>query len=84
MKKTLRVVMNLEVSDLSPEERRGSAQDACDMEGNLPTLQDTLALDVARVLEAVGSEGLQDTFFEGTDLFVKFTAADIDSAEWVE
>lgn len=83
MQKTLRVTIELEVSDFAPEERKAAAKQAECAVSELPSLEEHTPLAVAEVLESLSVEGLTEEFFAGSELYVRFTDVQMHEAEWV-
>lgn len=83
MSKTLRVVLEIEVTDLDESVRKACAKGQCCPLSEIPTLADHSAEEVASVLDAIGcEEGAAEFFFGGSDVYAKFVGCDVISAEW--
>jgi hypothetical protein len=79
MKKTLIVVMELEVSDLSQEERRENADMQDCKPSELPNVRELSAFDVAQVLLPDEDDA---EMFAGSDIYAKFTNARLLAWNW--
>ena len=84
MKKTLRVTIDIEVSDLSDAEREQLAKDAEQDVSELGTLADYAPGSLANLLDCLSGEGTNELVFEGTDIFAKFTDTEIISAAFID
>lgn len=81
----MRVVLELEVDDLPANERKSLAADMNTVPDELPGLESTTAPEAASVLGNCGLCGdIAEMLFEGSDVFVTFTASRVVSAGWIE
>jgi len=79
MKKTLILVMEVEMSDLSPEERQDRAAPCGCHLNEMPWLRDIGASEVAELL----LPSTHDTeAFAGTDICAKVTSSKLLSSSW--
>jgi hypothetical protein len=81
--KTMKVVLEIDVDDLSAEKR---AECASDMEipvEEIPTLADTEAPEAASVLRAIGEHTCEE-LFAGSDVYVTFKHTRVISAGWID
>ncbi len=79
MKKTLIVVMELEVSDLSPNERRECAEIGECKTSELPRLKE---LDVFEAAEVLLPQEDDTEMFAGSGIYAKFTKAKLLAYNW--
>ena len=80
----LKVVLEIEVSDISPKDRADIADDMeCSIQ-DLPMLSHTKAIEAASALEGISGEHLNDMLFEGSDVYVKYDYVNLISAEWLD
>lgn len=81
--KTLRVTLDIDVDDLSKDQRKILAKEQECKERDLPTLADAEAQDLAYLLiDGIGTETSEE-MFAGSDLYVRFTDAIVVTAEWL-
>lgn len=85
MTRRLRVLLEIDVDDLTPEERARLEDDMRTYPGEpvkLPTLAETTAEEAASVLDGIGTEGVSEMLFEGEDACVRFVGAKVLAAAW--
>jgi hypothetical protein len=81
--KTLRVVLEIDVDDMSEKERWEIINGGM-YEEDVKTLADTTAGQAASVLDRLSGEVVTEMLFEGSDIFVKFTESRVIEAKWKE
>lgn len=81
--KKLRVLLEIEVTDLPENMREQLAQDIQVNVNELETLDSYSAETVANVLDNCGGAAISDMIFEGTDVFVQFDNMHVVHAQWV-
>lgn len=88
MKRTMRMVIEVEVEDLEDDVRKKLADEMQeDDPGELPRLQDERPACLAElVTDFVSSEHVQSDLFAGTDMYARFTpeSARVVSADYVD
>lgn len=82
MTKILRVTLDIAVEDLSDVERDNLARLCTQDVTELPTLEDASADELAELLEGIATEGHNEMWFAGTDVFASFTHVTIVSADF--
>jgi hypothetical protein len=87
--KILLVTLRVEVADLPEAERVEIAEELARQTGtslphdHLPTIEDVTPRQLGLIVaDALPSEGVGECLWPGTDTFVRFTGADMLSAEW--
>lgn len=82
MKKKLLLTLEIDLSDLTPEERERCAEMECVEPKDLPRLKeveaDELAWLIAHCIPAMGPE-----FFAGSNTYAKFVKVDVKSSTFV-
>lgn len=81
--KKLRVLLDIEVSDLPINMRELLAQDMQVNVNELETLDSYDAETVADVLNGLGGSAISDMIFEGTDVYAQFDNMHVVHAQWV-
>jgi hypothetical protein len=82
--KKLRVLLDIEVSDLPENMREQLIQDLQTIGvTEVETLDSYSAEDVANVLDGYGGAAISDMIFEGTNVFVQFDTMHVVHAQWV-
>ncbi len=82
--KKLRVLLDIEVSDLPENMREQLIQDLQTIGvTEVETLDSYDAETVANVLNHCGGAAISDMIFEGTDVFVQFDDMHVVHAQWV-
>lgn len=79
--KTMRVTLEIDVDNLSPEKLAEHAKDMEMSVADLEGLADASLSEIARTLENFGGD-MNDELFAGSDLFVRFTDVRVVTAEW--
>lgn len=80
--KTMRVTLEIDVDNLSPEKLAECAKDMEMSVADLEGLANANAPEIARTLENFGGD-MNDELFAGSDLFVQFADVRVLTAEWV-
>jgi hypothetical protein len=81
MKKTLQIIMEVEISDLSREERKENAELIGCKPGDLVGLADVTAYDVADSL--VGAMAFNEENFAGSDMHIKMLDTRLIEGTWL-
>lgn len=80
--KKMRVTLEIDVDDLSPEKRAEYAKDMETIPDELPALKDTSAREAANALENFGGD-MNEELFAGSDTYVQFIDVRVMSAELI-
>lgn len=81
MKKTVRVTMDIDVSDLSQAQLRENAELGECKVSDLPTIKDLNPGDIAD--QFVSAVELSEETFAGSDMHIKVTGAKLVSADYI-
>lgn len=84
MKRTLRVVLLLDVEDLPDADRAQYAEWMEMPVEELPSLKDTPVEHIVSVLDHISGPVINEHLFEGSDYFVHFTDSRVLSSEWYQ
>lgn len=79
--RTMLVLLEIEVDDLTEEDRAECARDMEEPVDTIPTLAKTTVGEAASVLDGIGTEISRD-LFAGSDVYVRYVRSEVLHAAW--